>query len=96
MNTSNHIKQKGLIDINLPPNFNMYAEDRVNQDNQVMFEEIPRLGGSNPLTFAQGKSEPINFEQKRMVKYNLDYVLNPNQANVENIDKELNFYREKV
>ena len=45
-------KNDSELNINIPPNFNLYAEEeeRVDKEN-ALFEERPRLGESNPMTF---------------------------------------------
>lgn len=47
------------------------------------------------MTFPAMRSEPINFEEYTMQKLDIENVLNPYQYNLENVQKELNVYKEK-
>lgn len=92
--TRNH-NRKEELDINLPPNFNLYAEEE-KQDDELVFEDYPRLGETNPSTNPAKKSNIINFESKEMQKYDLDKMLNPHQNDLEIMGNELDNFREKV
>ncbi len=89
--------KKEDLDINLPPNFDIYADQTEDkEEDYLVFEDYPRLGETNPQTNPSKKSNAINFTAKEMEKYDLDKMLNPHENDLDIMGRELQNYREQV
>jgi hypothetical protein len=95
MNNLNKSVKKDELEIDLPPNFNLYAEEEKN-DEEIIFEDYQKLGESNPLTIPPKKTQAIDFSTKKMERYDLDKMLNPHKNDLDIMGNDLNMYREKV
>ena len=49
LNASTGLK-KEVLEINIPPNFNIYANEEENDQNDKIFDDIPRIAETNPMT----------------------------------------------
>lgn len=105
MQTSQTMRKSGIIqtqnkiqnelNIHFPPNYNITIDQQDDQKKVELFKQKPRLGQSNPQTFPSIRSDPIDFGDMQMPRYDIDLVINPYKNNMDQVQKELVAYKQK-
>jgi len=76
------------IDLNLPPNFEMYSKNEREEKYDLMLPD--RLGMCNPSINPSFVSNPINFNELRMPRIEKRSLNVPDEDEFNNIEMELN------
>lgn len=90
------MKMQDGLNINLPPNYQLYAKSDKGISEHIKVNFYPRLGENNPQTSAARKSKIINFDTTIMKRLDLEELINPQAKDVDLMNRELHMYREQV
>ena len=93
---NNAAKMQDGLNINLPPNYQLYAKSERGINEEVKVNSYPRIGENNPLTIPARKSKIVNFDTAVMKRLDLEELINPQAKNVDLMNRELQMYREQV
>ena len=93
MLTKAHLPPKiqAETDIDLPPNFEIYSKN-AHKVEELQLNLPPRLCENNPLVTPCLSSRPISFDNTEMKRLNLESLLNPQQNDIEFMEKEIQEY----
>ena len=85
MPVNGHIPE---LDINLPPNFDIYAKNS-HVSNNLNIQIPKRLGEHNPQTIPCLGSNMLNFQHTEMSRLDLDNLLHPHTNDIQQMSKEI-------